>query len=221
MPCRPLVACALVVAWGRASYLRFPFDQSCRGLQVLHCYLGMVLHATGKSSEALDMLQRASLMEPRNPQVTRQRCRCWCEMNQDGGEYVEGRDGGIQHPLMRFYHDIQARFQRANVLMKLERLEEALAELEKVAKQIQIERCSGQCCSLPLFFCPHRSLTASPSVIVGAGLRPAGGLGALPHGQGTCNVVQRKAGQGRTQSIKEGRAAAANTMRAFVLEEKG
>jgi hypothetical protein len=28
----------------------------------------------------------------------------------------------------------QARFQRANVLMKLERLEEALAELEKVRK---------------------------------------------------------------------------------------
>jgi hypothetical protein len=36
---------------------------------VLHCYLGMVLHATGKSAQALDMLERASLMEPRNPQV--------------------------------------------------------------------------------------------------------------------------------------------------------
>jgi hypothetical protein len=37
--------------------------------KVLHCYLGMVLHATGKSAQALDMLERASLMEPRNPQV--------------------------------------------------------------------------------------------------------------------------------------------------------
>ena len=35
----------------------------------MHCYLGMVLHATGKSAQALDMLERASLMEPRNPQV--------------------------------------------------------------------------------------------------------------------------------------------------------
>lgn len=60
---------------------------------VLHTFLGMVLHANGKSAQALDMLGRASAMEPRNP---------------------------------------QARFQRANILMKLERYNEARQELEKV-----------------------------------------------------------------------------------------
>lgn len=46
-----------------------PRLSSSSSRQVLHCYLGMVLHAAGKSGQALDMLERASLMEPRNPQV--------------------------------------------------------------------------------------------------------------------------------------------------------
>ncbi|EKU21963.1 anaphase-promoting complex subunit 3, partial [Nannochloropsis gaditana CCMP526] len=60
---------------------------------VLHTYLGMVFHANGKSLQALNMLARASAIQPDNP---------------------------------------QARFQRANVLMKLDRYQEAQEELERV-----------------------------------------------------------------------------------------
>jgi anaphase-promoting complex subunit 3 len=59
----------------------------------VHLHPGMVLHANRKWAEALDMLEVASTMEPRNP---------------------------------------QARYQRATVLMKMDRYKEALEELERV-----------------------------------------------------------------------------------------
>lgn len=34
---------------------------------VLYCYLGMVLHASKRHEEALEMLKQADLLEPQNP----------------------------------------------------------------------------------------------------------------------------------------------------------
>lgn len=79
----------------------------------------------------------------------------------------------------------QARFQKANVLMKMQRYEEALVELEKVGKKRTQagsgRRTDGRSLTVAGVVC----LTGGVCVcVVGAGPGSSGGVRALPLGQG-------------------------------------
>ena len=88
---------------------------------VLHCYLGMVLHANKKCEEALDLLHEASAMEPKNPQARFQRANVLITMEQYEAALVELEAVRDYAPKESSVH-----FLMGKVCKKLERLDEAM-----------------------------------------------------------------------------------------------
>uniref|UniRef100_A0A7S4N5K4 Uncharacterized protein n=1 Tax=Odontella aurita TaxID=265563 RepID=A0A7S4N5K4_9STRA len=56
---------------------------------VLHCHLGMALHANGKPYEALDALAGAFRLDPRNPQARYQRATIWMSVDRPAEALTE------------------------------------------------------------------------------------------------------------------------------------
>lgn len=97
-----------------------------RSSPVLQCCVGMVLHALGKSEEALQLLDESCIRNPENAQVR----------SASGGVEIYVLSFLLAFPAFVLF---QLRFQRATVLAAVEDYEAAFEELQRVQQLVPRE----------------------------------------------------------------------------------